>query len=268
MIHIGILALVLAGDPLTSARTIPVHDEDMPQINLQLGFVSEVHLPLGEVIMTDEEHAPRCGNRTFFQVNASGNVLYLEPMDLPDGKEGGKTTNVALSTISGGHYTFVLKEVSKIREAHADLKVFVLRVNQSNIVVQPGAPKFVPISQLNETNQKLTEIQQELIRARGQQSQIRQQAITEAVANVDLQYTLSDKKGEDFHAKVFRDDVFTYVEVTSQELPTVWEIRDGKLSKIDAVFRDGKYSISHLVDEGELRVGKSSIKFKYSGRKL
>jgi type IV secretory pathway VirB9-like protein len=79
-----VAAAVLAGDPSTTARTITVHEQDIVPISVQVGMVTEIDLPKGEVVMTGKGYSPRVGNTEFFEVNSSGNVLYIKPEIIQD----------------------------------------------------------------------------------------------------------------------------------------------------------------------------------------
>jgi type IV secretory pathway VirB9-like protein len=252
---------VLAGEPSTKARTIVYHDSDIALLSVQLGFVTEVHLPKNEPIVEG-----RCANRDFFQVNWSGSVLYVQPQDLIDGHEGGKRTNLNVVLASGNTMSFLVQEVSRIKDAHADLKVFVQEGDATNILAAQGAPRFVPAAELDKLKQQASQTQAELEKERAAHAQVAQTAASKEAGTISLDYELYDKKGKgDLHPQIYRDSMFTYVRLETEELPSIWEIKDGKLSKLDPTFRDGRYVITKHVDDGELRVGKSSIKFRFKG---
>ena len=60
---------------------------------------------------------------------------------------------------------------------------------------------------------------------------------------------------------IYHDDRFTYIEANPQEAPSVYEIKDGKPSLIQYEFKDGRYTVPKILDNGYLRVGKSQLKF-------
>lgn len=266
MTHL-LLAAALVIEPSTTARKITYREIDTPAIYTQLGYVTAVYLPSTETIMADEEHPIHCGNKEFFDVKASGHVLYIKAMDFPkiqDPNTGGKSTNVDIELASGRHMEFLIQEVSKTPTIHADLKVFVEEGDNTSIV-PPSGPKFVPASELESLREALAEKDKAAAQmAKEKQDSVQAAAVNE-VQSIKHGYTFYDRKGkEEFHPAVFRDDKFTYIEVNAQEAPSVWELKDGKLAKVDALLQDGKYTIQHLVDSGEMRVGKSSVKFHYT----
>jgi type IV secretory pathway VirB9-like protein len=254
---------VLAGEPSTKARTIVYHDSDIAQLYVQIGSITEVHLPDHETIIE-----ARCANRDFFRVNWNepGTILFIQPQDLVDGHEGGKRTNLIAVMASGNTLSFIVQEVSRIKDAHADLKVKVQESDESNIVAAQGAPKFVPAADLDKAKQQAAQAQTELEKERAAHAQVAQMAATKEAGTISLDYELYDKKGKgDLRPQIYRDDKFTYIRIDTEELPSIWELKDSKLSKLDPTFRDGRYVITKHVDDGELRVGKSSIKFRFKG---
>jgi type IV secretion system protein VirB9 len=60
---------------------------------------------------------------------------------------------------------------------------------------------------------------------------------------------------------IYHDDRFTYIEAAPEEAPSVYEVKDGKPSLIQYTFKDGRYMIPKILNDGYLRVGKSELKF-------
>src|SRR5439155_4056758 len=93
------LLAALAGDPNTHTRTAFLRPDEVIEIRAQNGLVTEIQLPPDETILTDSKHGIRVGNKKFFQVNASGNTLFVEPMDDPEVGGGLRTTvNISVQT--------------------------------------------------------------------------------------------------------------------------------------------------------------------------
>ena len=248
------LAAVLAGDPSVTARTVTVHEQDIVPISVQVGMVTEIDLPKGEVVMTGKGYSPRVGNTEFFEVNASGNVLYIKARDYPG--YGGEKTNVSITLTSGNHMSFLVSEISKVKGAHADLKV---------IVEQDGAetehPQFVPASDLTRLqaeNEALKQKANQPVKA----VSCSEQVLKEVNSLKFFAYEMYEHKGKGkLKPVITHDDTFTYVAVEGQEIPAVWALRDGKTDKVQLLYQGGKYQLP-LVDELEVRIGKESLKYR------
>jgi type IV secretory pathway VirB9-like protein len=248
------LAAVLAGDPSTTARTVTVHEQDIVPISVQVGMVTEIDLPKSEVVMTGKGYSPRVGNSEFFEVNASGNVLYIKARDYPG--YGGEKTNVSITLTSGNHMSFLVSEISKVKGAHADLKVI---VEQDG--VEAEHPQFVPASDLTRLqaeNEALKQKAAQPVKAVSCSEQVMKQVNSMKF----FDYEMYEHKGRGkLKPIITHDDTFTYVAIDGQEIPAVWAIRDGKTDKVQLLYQGGKYQLP-LVDELEVRIGKESLKFR------
>jgi hypothetical protein len=245
-------AAVLAGDPSITARTVVLHDMDIIPLTAQVGYVTEIHFPKGEMPMDF-----RVGKPQFFRCNVSQNVLYIEPQDLPE-VGGGERTTVNVPLTSGHHATFLIEEVSKKKGAHADLKVFIQEDD-----VDSKVPAFVPIERLASVVSDNEKLRLQLADTQRNHT-VETKVITQEVAReVRTNYELFDRKGkQDFKPEVYAVKGFTYIKLDTAELPSVWSVKDGKPSKLNPTFANGVYEIQGMLDEGQLSVGKSSIKFR------
>jgi type IV secretory pathway VirB9-like protein len=248
------LAAVLAGEPSVTARTVTVHEQDIVPISVQVGMVTEIDLPKSEVVMTGKGYSPRVGNSEFFEVNASGNVLYIKARDYPG--YGGEKTNVSITLTSGNHMSFLVSEISKVKGAHADLKVI---VEQDG--VEAEHPQFVPASDLTRLqaeNEALKQKAAQPVKAVSCSEQVMKQVNSMKF----FDYEMYEHKGRGkLKPIITHDDTFTYVAIEGQEIPAVWAIRDGKTDKVQTIYQGGKYQLP-LVDELEVRIGKESLKFR------
>jgi len=248
------LAAVLAGEPSVTARTVTVHEQDIVPISVQVGMVTEINLPKGEVVMTGKPYSPRVGNTEFFEVNASGNVLYIKARDYPG--YGGEKTNVSISLTDGNHMSFLVTEVSKIKGAHADLKVI---VEQDGI--DTGHPQFVPASDLTRLQAENEALRQKIAQPVKAVS-CSEEVMKQVNSMKFFAYEMYEHKGKGKMKPILtHDDTFTYVAIEGQEIPAVWAIRDGKTDKVQLLYQGGKYQLP-LVDQLEVRIGKESMKFK------
>src|SRR6185437_5171114 len=60
---------------------------------------------------------------------------------------------------------------------------------------------------------------------------------------------------------IYRDDKFTYIRATPQEIPALYEIKDGKPSLINYEFANGLYTVPKILDAGYLAIGKQKMNF-------
>jgi type IV secretory pathway VirB9-like protein len=262
--HILLAAGVLAGDPAMVARHVVYHENDVIRINVQVHYVTAVHvLPKSEKIVEAHCGFQTGGDQEFFGCKWLNNVLYIAPGDYTDfGIGGGLKTNIEIVTVSGNTIDLMAYEVSKTSGAHADLKVFVSEGDQEQLDAAKAKPKFLLADEVEQREEadkaKQADLQKQLEETRRQLAL----AATKEASAIRHDYELVERKGKDFHAAVYDDGKFTTVEVKTQELPTLWEILDGKPAKVDAPFRDGRFVVEHVMDECELRIGKSEAKFR------
>jgi hypothetical protein len=218
-------AAVLAGDPSITARTVVLHDMDIIPLTAQVGYVTEIHFPKGEM-----------------------------PMDFG----GGERTTVNVPLTSGHHATFLIEEVSKKKGAHADLKVFIQEDD-----VDSKVPAFVPIERLASVVSDNEKLRLQLADTQRNHTVETKAIVQEVAREVRTDYELFDRKGkQDFKPEVYAVKGFTYIKLDTAELPSVWSVKDGKPSKLNPTFANGVYEIQGMLDEGQLSVGKSSIKFR------
>ncbi len=247
---------VLAGDPSTVSRTVAYHDTDIVPISTEVRFTTLIELPREEAILE-----VTCGDKDYWPVNWTGNFAYVKPA-----KPGGRT-NINLITASGNVYSFLATEVSGNADAHAELKVFVSPADSSAIVAMKDKPKFIPADSVAVYKKEADDARAQLA---SQQTAMRQEAEKERSelraeypATIRHDYKFASSAKDPFHVTaIYHDDRFTYIEARPQEAPSVYEIKDGKPSLIQYQFKDGRYTIPKILNDGYLRVGKSELKFR------
>lgn len=246
---------VLAGDPSTTSRTISYHDTDIVPISTEVRFTTLIELPKKESIVE-----VTCGDKEYWPVNWTGNLAYVKPA-----KAGGRT-DINLITASGSVYSFLATEISGVANAHADLKIFVNPADQSAIVAMRDKPRFVSADAVEEYKKAANQAEQELQR---QQAALQTELDRERAA-FQASYPMTIKHDYKFNGggkdpfnvtAIYHDDRFTYIEANPEEAPSVYEVKDGKPSLIQYEFKDGRYTIPKILDDGYLRVGKSQLKF-------
>ncbi len=246
---------ILAGDPNTTSRTVSYHNTDIVPIATEIRFTTMIELSKEESIVE-----VTCGDKDYWPVNWTGNLAYVKPA-----KTGGRT-NINLITASGNVYSFLATEVSGVANAHADLKVFVNPADQSAIVAMKDKPRFVSADAVEEYKNAANQAEQQL---QHQQAALQKELERER-AELQASYPATIKhdykfdgggKGPFNVTAIYHDDRFTYIEANPQEAPSIYEMKDGKPSLIQYEFKDGRYTIPKILDDGYLRVGKSQLKF-------
>jgi type IV secretory pathway VirB9-like protein len=240
------LALALA--PLAvvaqdaTARTVQYHESDIVPIHAKLKYTTLIELPATEKIME-----AATGDKDFWVVDVVGNFCFVHPA-----KEG-IASNLNLITDKGNIYSFTLQDVSDTTSA-PDLKVIVQPADRSSIVASSGSPKFVPATQLEQSQQALAAVQSH---------------ITQAVDEYKSAYPLSLKFDYTFKAdeapfdiqSIYHDDKFTYIKSSATEKFSVYEMRDGKPNLITYELNNGTYIIPKVMDSGYVELGKKRLEF-------
>jgi type IV secretion system protein VirB9 len=246
---------VLAGDPSTVSRTVPYHDSDIIPISTEVRFTTLIELPKEESILE-----VTCGDKEYWLVNWTGNLAYVKPA-----KPGGRT-NLNLITASGNVYSFLATEVSQNPDGHADLKIFITPSDRSAIVAMKEKPRFISADSVVVYQKQAEEAQAKLA---AEESANRQQLEKDRVAlrseypetiKHDYKYSVAAKNPFNVTA-IYHDDRFTYIEASPEEAPSVYEMKDGKPSLVQYEFKNGRYTIPKILDDGYLRAGKSELKF-------
>jgi type IV secretion system protein VirB9 len=246
---------VVAGDPNTVSRTVTYQETDIIPIATEIRFTTLIELPKEESILE-----VTCGDKEYWPVNWTGNLAYVKPA-----KPGGRT-NINLITASGNVYSFLATEVSQDPNGHADLKIFVTPSDSSAVIAMKGSPRFIPADSVAVYKKQAADAEAKLAaeQTATQQDLAKERAALRAEYPDTIKHDYSFAQGakNPFHVTaIYHDDRFTYIEASPEEAPSVYEVKDGKPSLIQYTFKDGRYTIPKILDEGYLRVGKSELRF-------
>jgi type IV secretion system protein VirB9 len=245
-----------AADPSTTSRRVSYHDSDIVPIMTEVRFTTLIELPKEETIIE-----VTCGDKEYWPINWTANIAYIKPA-----KTGGRT-NFNLITASGNVYSFLATEASNQANG-ADLKVFVEPADSAALVAMRDKPRFVPAAALEVYRKQAEDAQAQLAAQKDAgRKQLEAERVKVAAANTssvrhDYEFNHAARKPF-FVTAIWHDDKFTYIEGKPQEVPAVYEIKDGKPSLIQFEFDEkaGRYTIDKILDDGYLRVGKSELKF-------
>jgi type IV secretory pathway VirB9-like protein len=246
----------VAGDPSPNARNVAYHDQDIVPLATALRYTTIIVLPKEEKILD-----VGCGDKDNWVVDKTENYAFVKPA-----KPGAKT-NLNIITESGNLYSFFVSDVSGTSGAHADTKVYVRPAEASLVSAMNGKPRFVSSEELDAAKRQAALAEQTSKAAQtAATKQVQEQ--TEAFRShypgkLHFDYRWNEQEGQRLGIlQVFRDDKFTYIKANAQELPVVYEIKDGKHSLINAAFDNGLFTIPKLVDGGEIVVGKKKVEFR------
>ena len=256
ILNLNASAAVKASGPSMTSRTVPYHDQDILPISTQVRFTTLIQLPRQETIADVS-----CGDKDYWQINWTGNVVYIK-----SAKVAGRT-NVNVVAASGNVYSFIVSEVSQVADAHADLKVLVNPADPDAQTAMRDKPRFVLAEQAEGFKKQAEEATAQLKAEEAASSrQIEKerndlQATYPTTIKFDYKYSVGQKNPFNVSA-MFHDDKFFYIDAAPEETPAIYEVKDGKPSLIEYQFKDGRYTVPKILNEGFLRVGKSELKFK------
>ena len=206
-------------------------------------------------------------------------IIYVKPT------KPGIATNLTAIGSTGNIYQFFLQEVTRDPDStpslpldpdaptntprFPDVRVSVHFGEQVLLAAQTTAPKFVQKSQFDTTAH---EYQEALAAATTtvQQTKAAAQAVvknevnrirSEYPATLQFVYTIP-LNTPPFHVQgMFADDKFTYIRVNTDEVPAIYEVKDGKPNLVQFDFNQGVYIVRKVLDEGYLAIGKTKLHF-------
>jgi type IV secretory pathway VirB9-like protein len=251
----GSLARAQSADaPSAGARVVAYGEKDVVAVRAKVRYTTLIVLPKNELILDFT-----CGDKEFWIVNGTANFAYVKPAKVK------AETNLNLITASGNVYSFVLREISETPGAEPDLKVFIEPKEESTLSAINGAPKFVPAAQIEDYRQQV-EIAKTEAREAKQQAQTtveREVSRLRSEYPAKLQHVYRFAPGDTLFrvGAIYHDDKFTYIHADPQEAPALYEIKDGKPNLIAFDLKDGVYTVSKILDNGYLAIGKKKFNF-------
>ncbi|MBI3494275.1 MAG: TrbG/VirB9 family P-type conjugative transfer protein [Acidobacteria bacterium] len=228
----------------TGIREVSASERSLIPLHTKLRYTTMILLPEDEEILDVV-----CGDKDFWVISATQNIAHVKPA-----KEGA-ATNLNLVTTSGTIYSFLLTEG---KAAQPDLKVYV----KSDGTTPREKPKYVSAAQL-------TALQTELTEAKAAIQTVRHET-EEAVTTFKRQYpaALQFAFGTPKYEKPFlvrsiwHDGQFTYIKSDAQELPALYELKDGQPALVNFQVQSGTYVVPKVLDRGYLALGKDRFSFQ------
>lgn len=240
---------------LPQAKVVPYRREDILRLKTKLRYTTLIVLPSREQITE-----VTCGDKEFWVVNAAQNLAYVKPA------KAGAQSNLNLVTTSGNVYSFVLEEVSERRGVEGDLKVFVEPKEEPLATFSNGSPKFVPAQQVEDYQRQVEAAKAEAKTA----TQNAQRTMDHEINRFRAEYPSKLTFDYQFRAKrrpfcvtaMFHDDKFMYIRASPQEIPTLYEVKDGRPNLISFEYRDGAFVAPKILDRGYLMIGNQKLTFQ------
>jgi type IV secretion system protein VirB9 len=238
-------------DPAAAARVVQYGNRDVVAVRARVRFTTLIVLPKTEQIMDFV-----CGDREFWVVNGAQNFAYVKPA------KAGSRTNLNLVAASGNVYSFLLSESA---DGAPDLKVFIEPRDELMISALAGAPRFVPVQQLEDFQQ-----QAEIAKVQAREAKkAAQAAIDGQISAFREQYPSKMKFSYRFERDrrpfqvnaIFHDDKFTYIQASPEETPALYEVKDGQPNLVNFQYKAGTYVVDKILGSGYLAIGRQKLPF-------
>jgi type IV secretory pathway VirB9-like protein len=240
------------------SRTIAVHAKDVIPVNTQIRETTLIVLPQQEKVMT-----VYCGDKDNWVIDGTENFVTVKPAKV------GARTDVHILTDHGNAYTLSFSEVSNVPGAISDVKLFLQPADDGSRVRLRQQPVFVDAKIAERYKQEAAAAE---ARAAAAQKEAQQKASAEAEqfrasypAKLQFDYSFDQKaaaKAPFKVAAIYRDDKFTYIRANPQEVPALYEVKEGKPSLINYNFANGLYTVPKILGAGYLAIGKQKMSFQ------
>ena len=254
-IAVTLAAISLAGARL-NARTVEAGPEDVIEVRARVRFATVVALPPGERILDWV-----CGDAEYWSVQGAANLAFVKPT------AEGVSTNVTLVTDRGNVYTLLFRETGG--EAEPDLKLFLRPAGTGEELLADLEPLGF------EPRGEAAVLEREAAAARKQARDAIERAerqIEDRVAAFRVAYPATLRFDYEFDERataapfgvraIWRDDRFTYIRAAPEEVPALYESRDGKPSMVPYDYADGLYVTRRPLGDGWLQIGKRKLIFR------
>lgn len=268
----AILFLVLAGGvwadsypftakPLEHSRTVEVGEQSIVPVYVGYGQTTLIVLPKDETVM-DTFGLDKGAFWAVDRTEAASRYLSIKP------KQKGISGTLSIVSNHGNIYTFVLKEVGDTKQEY-DVKLFVSADSQLQQKINKP-PAYVLASEANqykaEAQQAKSQIEEIKESDQKKMEQAEDSFRSTYPQTIRHDYTWDRSDGQKLGLQdVWHDSKFTFIRVDTAEAPAFFEIRDGKKNITNAPLDHGIYTITHIVNEGELVIGKRHVRFQRTG---
>jgi type IV secretion system protein VirB9 len=260
----GVALLIVA--PLTAqsdappartlgARTVIYHSRDLVAIHAKLHYTTLLVLPDGDDVVE-----ATCGDKDVWIVNVHGALVSVKPAKV------GAETNLNLVTTSGQVYAFVLTEVSDPKGQDPDFTVYLEPDDPATAAAGRDHPTYVRAQQVEDFRAQADLAREDARRA----TEAARTALDTGLTTFRTTYPVTlhfpyrfkaDEKPFYVHA-MFHDDHLTFIQTRAAELPSLYELKDGKPNLVNFEVRNGTYIVPKILDSGYLMLGKQRWMFQ------
>ena len=239
------------------SRTIAVHTKDVIPVNAQIHETTLIILPQQEKVMT-----VYCGDKDNWVIDGTENFVTVKPA------KPGVHTDIHILTDHANAYTLSFTEVSNVQGAVSDVKLFLQPADDGSRIRLQKVPVFVDANVAERYKQEAAAAEDKAESAR-KEAQQKAKADAEQFrasypAKLQFDYSFDQRaasKAPFDVSAIYRDDKFTYIRATPQEVPALYEIKDGKPSLINYDFANGLYTVPKILNAGYLAIGKQKMNF-------
>ncbi len=233
----ALVASVVSADAQV-IREIAYQERVVMPVHARVRYTTLIVLPEDDVIQE-----ALCGDPDFWIINVRGNRASIKPA-----KSGGASV-LHLISPSRRIYTFALQETA---EQSADVGLF---VTAPPLVPSGAASGFVPADEVAQLRAQLDDAQAAATTAQQTATQTVDAFRTDYPTQLRFDYVFSPRQRPFNVNAVWHDGRFTYIKSRAQELPALYEQRDGRATLVNFTVRDGTYVIPHVVERGYLMLG-------------
>ena len=239
--------------PQTQARTIKYGDSEISQINCALNYTTTVVLADEEVVVKSLVGIP---DNIWVVDKVGTNAVYVSPAI------GASPTNLILIGRSGRHYVFLLTVSPspdimvyiKLKEGLADSSFKQIRLYTEGEVA-------VYEKRLAEMTTALAK-SQSAVELANQKADRKVELAKVALPKSIGTYRFKQNVPPFFIQKMIHDGRFTYITANPDEMPAVYEERDGKPNLVDCPYEDNMYVCGRVLRSGYFAMGKEKMKFE------
>jgi len=133
--------------------------------------------------------------------------------------------------------------------------------SESMISAASGAPRFVAAQVAEDYRRQIDMAREETRQTKEATQAAIDRGVSRFVSNMRFPYRFEAGKKPFFVRAMYHDDRFTYIQARPEEMPTLYEVQDGKPNLINFAYRDGVYVAPKILDRGYLVIGKQKLGF-------
>jgi len=235
----------------TGVRDVTASDRALTTLNTQLRFTTLIVLPDGEEIVEIV-----CGDKDNWVISSSHNIAHIKPA------REKAITNLNLMATSGAIYSFLIKEGSG-SGVQTDLRV--------NVASDPerttqAAPKYYTAATVDAVRDELAQVKATAFSKQAEIEKAAAEKAAKAPLKMQFPYEIALNAAPFFVRGMWTDGTFTYLRTDAQELPAIYELKDGQPSLIQFEVLEAVYIVPKVLSDGYLAIGKSRLPFKVRGK--